>query len=173
MKRLYSNKFTCFLERIYRYIIIYVPCILLSLYYIEYCKNIYTGEYTQDTFDRVTTGVKIAATMAALSFYAGYMTPYETKKPRFYQNGERLFHATALLLVSTMIQNYLLRYEIYNLPEFVTVCLTPVLKICLIVFISYAIYCLMTGITGLLKVLHWEMEYVLHHSKRENQRGAD
>ncbi|MDR4506625.1 MAG: hypothetical protein MRJ65_00065 [Candidatus Brocadiaceae bacterium] len=161
MKNIVFKLFFIALEFIYRKIILYVPFALFLFFGFDFSYKIIADPFSKEMGERIIGAFKIAASLAGLSFYAGYMTTEQKKKPVFYNNGEKLFHATVLFLISNILNRFLLTVETMQINVYFSSILIVLTSFLHLVFIIYALICAMFGITGLLKILHIETEKLL------------
>ncbi len=146
------------LEFIYRKVIIYVPFAIIIFIGFDFSYKIITDPFAKELGERLIAGFKVSASLAAVSFYAGYMTTDNIKKPIFYKNGERLFHAAVLLIVAKLINRFFLTSETLQINSYFSSTIEILFVFLHIVFIAYALICAAFGLTGLLKILHTETE---------------
>jgi len=111
---------------------------------------------------RIVTALKMSSALAALSFYAGYMTTKEHKKPFFYLNGERFFHV-AVILFSINILQKLLGFEVTLITNNLVISISQlIINIMASVFIIYATTLMSTALHSLLNILHLEVKQRIH-----------
>lgn len=158
MKNNIFKMFASALGFFYREIIIYVPFVIIIFFGFDFSYKIITDPFSKELSERLIGAFKISASLAGISFYAGYMTTDTIKKPIFYNNGERLFHAAVLLIVSNLTNRFLLTLETLQINRYFSSTIVILFVFLHIVFIVYALICAAFGLVGLLKILHTETE---------------
>lgn len=146
------------LDFIYRKIIIYVPFAIIIFIGFDLSYKIITDPFSKEFGERLISGFKVSASLAAVSFYAGYMTTDNIKKPIFYKNGERLFHAAVLLVVAKITNRFFQTFETLQINSYFSSTIEILFVFLHIVFIAYALICAAFGLVGLLKILHTETQ---------------
>ena len=160
MKNNIFKIFASALGFIYRKIIIYVPFVIIIFFGFDFSYKIITDPFSKELSERLIGAFKVSASLAGISFYAGYMTTDTIKKPIFYNNGEKLFHAAVLLIVSNLTNRFLLTFETLQINRYFSSTIVILFVFLHIVFIVYALICAAFGLVGLLKILHTETEKI-------------
>lgn len=151
-----------FLEHIYSKFIIYIPPIALTILGFHFLIVFWSDPISDQLNERIVTALKMASTLAALSFYAGYMTTKEHKKPIFYINGERFFHVAVILFSINILQKLLFFEATLITNNLVLLVSQLMMNIIVSIFIFYAIALMSTGLFSLLNVLHLEVKQRIH-----------
>jgi hypothetical protein len=150
------------LEHIYSRFIIYIPSVALVILGFQLLIVFWTDPMSTQLNARIVTALKMSSTLAALSFYAGYMTIKEHKKPFFYLNGERFFHV-AVILFSINILQKLLGFEVTLITNNLAISISQlIINIIASVFIIYATTLMSTALHSLLNILHLEVKQRIH-----------
>mgnify|MGYP007022654988 FL=1 len=156
------KKINQFLEHIYSRFIIYIPPIALAILGFQLLTIFWLDPMSTQLNDRIITALKMSSTLAALSFYAGYMTTKEHKKPLFYLNGERFFHVVAILFSINILQKLLI-FQVTIITNSVVLLITQMMvNIIGSIFIIYGVALMITGLYSLLNVLHLEVKQIIH-----------
>jgi len=156
------KKINQLLERIYSQFIIYIPSIALAILGIQLLIFFWSDPMSSQLNDRVVTALKMSSTLAALSFYAGYMTTKEHKKPVFYLNGERFFHVVAILFSINILQKLLVFETTLITNSLVLLISQMIIKTIVSIFMIYATTLMSTALYSLLKILHLEVKQRIH-----------
>ena len=80
MKNTISKIFANPLEFIYRKIIIYTPFVIIIFFGFDFSYKIITDPFSKELSERLIGAFKVSASLAGISFYAGYMTTDNIKK---------------------------------------------------------------------------------------------
>ncbi|MCK5190859.1 MAG: hypothetical protein KAR12_12465, partial [Methylococcales bacterium] len=107
------KKINQFLEHVYSKFIIYTPSIALAILGTQLLIVFWLDPVSVQLNERIVTAIKMASTLAALSFYAGYMTTKAHKKPKFYLNGERFFNVAVMLFSINLLQKLLISQVVF------------------------------------------------------------
>jgi len=83
MKNTIFKIFASALEFIYRKIIIYVPFVIIIFLGFDILYKIITDPFSKELSESLIGAFKVSASLAIMSFYAGYMTTNTIKNPYF------------------------------------------------------------------------------------------
>jgi len=156
------KKINQFLEHVYSKLIIFIPSIVLAILGIQLLIVFWLDPASIQLNERIITAIKMASTLAALGFYAGYMTTREDKKPIFYLNGERFFHVVVMLFSINLLQKLLVAETMIISNHYVLSSSQTLISIIASIFIVYSIILMCTGLHSLLKVMHLEVKQRIH-----------
>ena len=162
MKLNIKKKITELLEHIYSKFIIYTPSIALAILGFQLLYVFWSDPVSDQLNDRLVKAIKMASILAGLSFYAGYMTTKEHKKPMFYLNGERFFHVAVILFSINILQKVLISQAILILNGLVLSAFQMVINIIVSIFMIYSMVLICTGVYSLLNILHLEIKQRIH-----------
>jgi len=156
------KKLNQFLESIYSKVIIYIPSLLLAILSLRFLYNFWFDTSSESINEALVDTMKICSTFSALEFYEGYMTTKEHKKPLFYLNGERFFHAVAILFsVEILLKTFnFITVNIHNVL-FLTWAQNGI-KTIAVIFLLYSIGLMCVGLQSLLKVMHMDLNHRVH-----------
>jgi hypothetical protein len=157
------KKINQFLEHIYSKFIIFTPSIALAILGIQLIIVFWFDPVSVQLNERIITAIKMASTLAALSFYAGYMTTKTHKKPLFYLNGERFFHVAVMLFSINLLQKLLISQEAFISSDLALSAALILINSIVSIFMVYSIILMCTGLYSLLKVLHLEVKQRIHY----------
>jgi len=157
------KKINRFLEHFYSKFIIFIPSIALAILGIQLLIVFWFDPMSVELNERIVTAIKMASTLAALGFYAGYMTTKEHKKPIFYLNGERFFHVVVMLFSINLLQKLLVSQTMLISNHYVLASSQILISIIASIFIVYSIILMCTGLHSLLKVMHLEVKQRIHN----------
>jgi len=152
-----------FLEHIYSKFIIYTPSIALAILGIQLLFVFWLDPVNVQLNERIVTAIKMASTLAALAFYAGYMTTKEHKKPLFYLNGERFFHVAVMLFSINLLQKLLISQTLLIGNSLVLESSQVLIAAIVSIFMIYSLILMCTGLYSLLNVLHLEVKQRIHN----------
>jgi len=156
------KKINRFLESIYSRGIIYIPSIFLAILSMKFLYTFWFDTNSELVNEALVDTMKICSTFSALAFYAGYMTTKEHKKPIFYINGERFFHAVAILF-SVEILLKMFGFLSVNIHDALfLVCAQNGIKTIAVIFLLYSIGLMCAGLLSLLKVMHMDFKQRVH-----------
>ncbi|MCK5478163.1 MAG: hypothetical protein KAI44_04545 [Methylococcales bacterium] len=157
------KKINQFLEHVYSKFIIYTPSIALAILGTQLLIVFWLDPVSVQLNERIVTAIKMASTLAALSFYAGYMTTKSHKKPKFYLNGERFFNVAVMLFSINLLQKLLISQVVF-ISNDLALSTSQILINCIVsIFMVYSITLMCTGLYSLLKVLHLEVKQKIHN----------
>jgi len=156
------KKINQFLEHFYSRFIIYIPSIALAILGFQLLIFFWLDPMSSQLNTQIITALKMSSTLAALSFYAGYMTTKEHKKPLFYLNGERFFHVVVLLFSINILQKLLIFQVTVITNNLVLTATQMTINIIVSIFIIYAATLMSTALYSLLNVLHLELKQRIH-----------
>lgn len=156
------KKMNKLLEHFYSRCIIFIPSIALAILGLQLLFFFWLDPMSIQLNDRIVTALKMSSTLAALSFYAGYMTTKEHKKPYFYLNGERFFHVAVMLFSINILQKLLMTEATIITNSLVISASMMVINIIVSIFIIYATTLMSTALYSLLKILHLEVKQRIH-----------
>ncbi|GEM_PF-2524930 len=151
-----------FLESIYSKVIIYIPSVILAILSIRFLYIFWFDTSNEAVNEAIVDTMKICSTFSALAFYAGYMTTKEHKKPIFYINGERFFHAVAILFsVEILLKMFgFLANNIHD-PLFLAFAQNGI-KTIAVIFLLYSIGLMCVGLQSLLQIMHMDLKHRIH-----------
>lgn len=164
MKRLIFNKFTSFIEMLYRRVMVYFSFLVIAIYGLGIIYVMISDPYSFEHFKKLVGSAGGTATLAGLSFYAGYMTPHQHKKPVFYDNGEQLYHATILFSVAAVIFSCVLILESSPISGLLLATITSILILIIISFFVYGLILTNIAVVRLLLALHSDYYKLLHEN---------
>ena len=150
------------LEHFYSRFIIYIPPIALAILGFQFLIVFWVDPMNAQLNGRIVSALKMSSTLAALSFYAGYMTTKEHKKPQFYLNGERFFHVAIILFSINILQKLLIFEATLITNSLVLSASLMMVNIIVSMFIIYAAALMSIGLYSLLNVLHLEIKQRIH-----------
>lgn len=156
------KKINQFLEHIYSRFIIYTPSIALAILGFQLLTVFWLDPMSSQLNTQIITALKMSSTLAALSFYAGYMTTKEHKKPFFYLNGERFFHVAVVLFSINILQKLLIFQVTVITNSLVLTATQMMINIIVSIFIIYATTLMSTALYSLLNILHLEVKQRIH-----------
>ena len=159
----FMKKINQFFEIIYRKFIIYIPPIALAILGCQLLYSFWIDPSNIQINERIGSTIKLASTMAGLSFYAGYMTTKEHKKPLFYLNGERFFHAAIMLFSINLLQKLLISQSLSSITNSLALITIQLLINSIVsILIIYCLILMCTGLYSLLHTLHLEVKQKIH-----------
>jgi len=159
----FMKKINQFFEIIYSNFIIYMPSVALAILGSHLLYSFWIDPANIQLNERIGSSIKLASTMAGLSFYAGYMTTKEHKKPLFYLNGERFFHAAIMLFSINLLQKLIISQSLSSISNDLALITVQLLINSIVsIFIIYCLILMCTGLYSLLHTLHLEIKQRIH-----------
>ncbi len=156
------RKINQFIESIYSKFIIYIPSVLLAILGLKFLYIFWFDISNEVVSESIVDTIKICSTLSALAFYAGYMTTKEHKKPIFYLNGERFFHAVVILF-SVNILLKMFNFLTVNIQDPLYLAWSQYgIKAIAVIFLLYVFGLMCVGLQSLLKVMHMDFKQRVH-----------